>query len=101
MGQILKNGDVVVASGGGSGLWGGLSMRQAIQNWNMMHADIARSPESALRAFTSSEGLANQLNEDEVGEVGNLLKKKVEMDATRGENLVKKIEMDAARNEKW
>ena len=82
---MLKNGDVVVASGGGSGLWGGLSMRQAIQNWNMIYADIARSPESALTAFTSSEGLANQLNEDEVGEVRKLLKK-IEMDATKGEN---------------
>ena len=85
MGQILKNGEVVVASDSKSRLWRDLSMRQAIQNWNMMYADIARSPESALRAFTSSEGLANQLNEDEVGEVGNLLKK-IEMDSTRGEN---------------
>ena len=76
-------------------------MRQAIQNWNMMYADIARSPESALRAFTSSEGLANQLNEDEVGEVGKLLKK-IEMDATKNVGkLVKKIEMDAARSEKF
>ena len=65
MGQILKNGEVVVASDSKSRLWRDLSMRQATQNWNMMYADFARSPESALRAFTSSEGLANQLNEDE------------------------------------
>ena len=82
MGQILKNGDVVVASDSKSRLWRDLSMRQAIQNWNMIYADIARSPESALRAFTRNEGLANKLNEDEVGEVGNLLKK-IEMDATK------------------
>ena len=85
MGQILKNGVVVVASDSKSRLWRDRSMRQAVQNWNMCMPTFARSPESALRAFTSSEGLANQLNEDEVGEVGNLLKK-IEMDATRGEN---------------
>ena len=79
MGQIFKNGEVVVTSDSKSRLW---SMRQATQNWNMIYADIARSPESALRAFTSCEGLANQLNEDEVGEVGKLLKK-IEMDATK------------------
>ena len=81
-GQILKNREVVVASDSKSRLW---SMRQAIQNWNMMYADIARSPESALRAFTSGEGLANQLNEDEVGDAGKP-QKKTEMEATKGEN---------------
>ena len=52
VGQILKNGEVVVASDSKSRLWRDLSMRQAIQNWSMMYADIARGPESALRAFT-------------------------------------------------
>ena len=41
----------------------------------MKYVDIARSARSALRVFTSSERLANQLKTNEVGEVGNLMKK--------------------------
>ena len=58
MGQITKEEDIVVASDSKSKLWRDLSLKRAIQNWNMKYVDIARSPASALRKFTSLEQLA-------------------------------------------
>ena len=54
--------------------------------------DVARSPGSALRVFTSRERLANQLKINEIGEVGKLVTQ-VEMDAPKIGKLVKKNEM--------
>ena len=46
-----------------------MSLKRAIQDWNMKCVDIARSPGSAPRVFTSSERLANQLKINEIREV--------------------------------
>ena len=72
-------------------------MRQALQNWNMRYNDVARSPESAARVFTSSERLASQLKEGEVGEVGRLVKK-IEMDDMKTGRVVEKVSMDEWRS---
>ena len=45
-GLMTKEEDIVVASDS--------------KNWNMKYVDVARSPGSATRVFTSSERLANQ-----------------------------------------
>ena len=63
----------------GAGRWSSsklrkdLSLKRAIQNWNMKYVDIARSRGPALREFTSSEQLANHLKINEIGEVGKLV----------------------------
>ena len=75
VGQITKEVDIVVASDGKSKLWRDWSLKRAIQNWNIKYFDIARSPGSVLRVFTSSERLPNQLKFNEIGEVGKLVKK--------------------------
>ena len=49
-----------------------MSLKRATQDWNMKYVDIARSPGSAAREFTSSERLANQLKINETGEVGEI-----------------------------
>ena len=72
-------------------------MKRAMQNWNMKYVDIARSPESALRVFTSSERLPNQMLISEIEEVGKLVKR-TDMDATRTGKLVKKSEMGNPKN---
>ena len=59
VGQITKEGDIVVASDSKSKLWRDADLKRAMQNWNMKYVDIARSPESALRVLIS-----------EIGEVG-------------------------------
>ena len=48
----------------------------------MKYVDVARSPGSALRVFTSSERLANQLKINEIGDVGELVTK-IEMGASK------------------
>ena len=64
-----------------------MDLKRAMQNWNMKYVDIARSPESAMRVFTSSERLANHLKINEIGEVGKLMTM-MEMDAPRIGKLV-------------
>ena len=80
------------ASDSKSKLWKDMNLKRAIRNWNMKYVDVERSPESALRVFTSTERLANQLKINEIGEVGKLVKK-TEMDAPRIGKLVKTNEM--------
>ena len=83
-----------------------MSLKRAIQNWNMKYVDVVRSPGSVMRVFTSSERLANQLKKNEmddpkvekIGEVGNLVKK-IEMGAPRTGKLVKKNEMHGPKVE--
>ena len=41
----------------------------------MKYVDIARGPGSAIRVFTSSERVANQLKINETGEFGQLVTK--------------------------
>ena len=76
---------------GKSKLWTDLSLKRALQNWNMKIVDIARSPGSALRVFTSSERLANELKTNEIGEVGKLVKR-IEMGHLKAGQLMKKVE---------
>ena len=99
VGQITKEGYIVVASDSKSKLWKDLSLKRATQNWNMKYVDIARSPGSALRVFISSERLANQLKINEIGEVGKLVKK-TEMYPPKIGKLVKKIEMSDQKSGK-
>ena len=54
----------------------------------MKYVYIVRSPGSALRVFTSSERLANQLKINEIGEVGKPMMK-IEMNAPKIGKLVK------------
>ena len=75
VGLVMKEGDIVVASDSKSKKWKDMSLKRAMQNWNMKCVDVARSPGSALRVFTSSERLANHLKSNEIGEVGNLVTK--------------------------
>ena len=96
MGQMTKEGDIAVASDSKSKLWRDLSLNRAIQHWNMKYVDIARSPGSAIRVFTSSERLANQLKISEIGEVGEVVTK-TEMGDPRIRKLVKKNEMDVPK----
>ena len=96
-----------------------MSSKRAIQNWNMKYVYIVRSPGSALRVFTSSERLANQLKINDIGEVGKPVTK-IEMECSEnrkiGEGgvrwmiqklkigvvgqLVKRIEMDGPQTRK-
>ena len=70
---IMKNeGDIIVASGSKSKLWKDMSLKRAIQVWNMKCVDIARSPGSAIRVFISCERLASQLKINEIREVGKI-----------------------------
>ena len=62
----------------------------------MKYVDIARSPGSAIRVFTSSERLANQLKISVIGEVGEVVTK-TEMGDPRIRKLVKKNEMDVPK----
>ena len=57
-----------------------MNLKRDIQNWNMKYVDVAWSPGSALRVFTSSERLANHLKINEMGKVGQLVTK-IEMNA--------------------
>ena len=76
VGQITKEVDIVVASDGKSKLWRDLSLMRPIQKLEHETCfDIARSPVSALRVFTSSERLPNQLKFNEIGEVGKFVMK--------------------------
>ena len=55
VGLVMKGGDIIVASGSKSKQWKDMSLKRAIQDWNMKYVDVAISPGSALRVFTSSE----------------------------------------------
>ena len=63
---MKKEGDIIVASGSESKLWRDMSLKLAIQDWNVKYVDVARSPGSKIRVFTSSERLANQLKKTEM-----------------------------------
>ena len=52
-----------------------MSLKRAMQDWNMKYVDIARSPWSTIRVCTSTERLANQLKINEITEVGELVTK--------------------------
>ena len=93
MGLINKERDNIVASDSKSKLWRDTSLKRTIKNWNMKCVDIVKTPGSALRVFTSSERLANQLKIKEFGEVGKLVTK-TEMNAPKIGKVVKKNWMD-------
>ena len=76
-----------------------MSLKRAIQNWNMKYVDLVRSPGSAFRVFTSSQRLANQLKINEIRE-GREQVTRIEMGAPRIGKLVKKNEMDVPEVEK-
>ena len=57
VGSRMKEGGIVDASDSRSKLWRDMSLKRAIQSWNMKYVDVARSPGSALRVFTSKERL--------------------------------------------
>ena len=69
VGSTTKEGNIVVACDSESKLWKDVDLKRAMQNWNMKYVDIARSPESASRVFTSSERQANQRKISEIGGV--------------------------------
>ena len=94
-----KQGNIFVDSGSKSKLWRDLSLKRAMQDWNMKCVDIARSPGSAIRVFTSSERLANQLKINEIREVGELVTK-TETNAPKKGKLVRKFEMGDPKNGK-
>ena len=54
----MKEEDIVDASSSKSKLWKDMSLKRAIQSWNVKFVDVVRSPGSALRVFTSKEPLA-------------------------------------------
>ena len=85
-------GDIIVASGSKSKLSRDMSLKRETQNWNIKYVDIARSPRSARRVFTSSERLANHLKIKEIGEVGKLVTK-TETHAPKLGKSLKKNEM--------
>ena len=58
---------------------------------DVKHADVARSPGSAMRVFTSSERLVNYLKIDEIGEIGKLVKK-IEMSGPQAGKRMKEVE---------
>ena len=62
---ILKE-NIIVVFGSKSKLWKDMSLMRAIQYGNMKYVDIARSPLSAIRVFSSSGRLANQLKINEI-----------------------------------
>ena len=70
VGITKKEEDIIVALAAIQKLWRDMSLKRAIQNWNMKYVDIVRSPGSAIRVFTSNERLANQLKTNEIREVG-------------------------------
>ena len=72
-------------------LWKDVDLKRAIQDWNMNYVDIARSPGSAIRVFTSSERLANQLKINEIGEVGKLVRN-IEMGDPKKLGTLEKLE---------
>ena len=96
LGIIKKEADIIVASGSKSKLWRDMSLKRAVQDWNMKYVDVARSPGSALRVFTSSERLVNQLTINEIREVGEMVTK-TETNAPNIGKLVKKNEMDVLK----
>ena len=58
VGSIMKEEDIVDASASRSKLWKDMSLKRAMKNWNLKYVDVARSPGSALRVFTSSKRAA-------------------------------------------
>ena len=73
-----------------------MSLKRAIQNWSLEYVDVVRSPGSAVRVFTSSERLANQLKINEITEVGEQVMK-TETNAPKIGKLVRKNEMGDPR----
>ena len=94
--QITREGDIVVASDSKSNLWKDVDLRRAIQDWNMKYVNVARSPGSAIRVFTSSERLANQLKIGQIREVGDSVTK-IETNAPKRGTSVKKNEMNGPK----
>ena len=84
------------ANGSKSKLWRDMSLKRAIQDWNMKSVDVARRPGPAIRVFTSSERLANQLKINEMKEVGELVTKTVTDTPEIGKS-VKKNEIDDSK----
>ena len=82
VGLVMKEGDIVVASDSKSKRRKDTSLKRARLNWNMKYVDVARSPGSALRVFTSSERLANHLQINEIGEAGKMVTK-IDMDSPK------------------
>ena len=39
---IIKKRDIVVATGSKSNLWRDMSLKRAVQNWNVKHVDVVR-----------------------------------------------------------
>ena len=93
--SIMTGGDTVVACDSKSKLWKDADLKVAMQTWSLKFVDIARSPESALRVFTSSERLANQM---QISDMGKLV-----MDAPKTVKYVKKSEMGKSweRGRSW
>ena len=92
VGSITEEGGIVAACDSKSKLWKDVDVKGAMPNWNMKCVDIARSPESALRVFTGSERLANQMKISGIGEVGKLVKR-IEIGGPKVGKLVEKNEM--------
>ena len=61
MDSIMIEGDIVVDCDSKSKLWKDVDLKRATHIWIMKYVDIVRSPETALRVFTSSERLENQI----------------------------------------
>ena len=55
VGSITKRRDIAVACYSKSKLWKDVNLKRAMQSWSMKYDDIARSPESALRVFTTGK----------------------------------------------
>ena len=66
VGMMNEEGDIIVASSSKSKLWRDMSLKRAMQNSSMKYVDVVTNPGSAIRVFTSSERLANQLKETEM-----------------------------------
>ena len=98
VGSMTKEGSIVVACDSKSKLWEAVDLKRAMQNWNMKYVDFVGSPESALRIFTSSGRLANQMNINGVWE-------KLENLCRRSRCLVDKRKTDEedrdGRHESW
>ena len=90
VGQITKEGDIVVASDSKSKLWSDQRLKRTVQNWNNM-STLRGVQGSALRVFASSERLANQLKIKEIREVRDLVTK-AETNAQKIGKLVKRVE---------
>ena len=97
VGSIMNEVDIVTMSDSKPKLWKDMSLKRAIENWNMEHVNVARNPGSALRVFTSSERLARswRIGDEDRDECSRNLKiGEEERDVKFGvvEKLVRKVE---------